>query len=96
MHKKVSTKAGNCSLYCGEKLKENDTVYQCWQCGFESCENCFKHSLDKTENVSHEHPLKAKFNQEEFNCSKCKVNKKSTQFACNNCAHKLCLKCKFE
>lgn len=96
MHKKLSTESGTCNLYCGTKYNHNDNVYQCWQCGFNSCESCFKHSLEKNENVSHEHPLTAKYNKESFKCSKCSTEKESTQFACKTCDHRLCLKCKFE
>jgi hypothetical protein len=95
LHKKAATKSDNCNMYCGEKYRENEYVYQCWQCGFNCCEECFKYSLSKNE-TKHEHPLKPRYNKEAFTCSKCNTERSTAQFACKTCDFKLCLKCKFE
>ena len=88
------------SIFCeGCSLNFKDEImFSCKECNFNICENCIKMEKKKgyiaLKGVVHQHEMKLRSNQKEYNCKNCKeIIPANTGYYCQVCDMAYCNKC---
>ena len=77
---------------CKQQTNFITFFFNCEQCKFNICLNCYTPDRKKEDNILHEHPLKYFNESKSIKCKICDKGSKSG-YKCNNCKIELCQEC---